>query len=98
MSTTTNVISFNVTSKTVNGAQVYQAVATIPGLAPTVVEKIEGGNTFSTRSSVTSACNNRAALFGMKPLIKYSVAATTTTSSAIRSSKNTVQKTRSTAR
>jgi hypothetical protein len=37
-------------------------------------------------------------LFGMKPLIKYSVAATTTTSSATRSSKNTVQKTRSTAR
>lgn len=65
-------LRFDVTSRTQNGNTVYEAVARIPGFKPASVQKIENGCTvFSTRSSVTAACKNRASSLGMTPLIRY---------------------------
>jgi hypothetical protein len=72
-------IRFEITSRNVNNSTVYEAVATIPGFGPAPVEKIEGGTTFSTRSAVTYACNNRAASLGLTPVINYTESAATTT-------------------
>lgn len=67
-----NPLRFDVTAKTVNGNTYYEAVANIPGFSNASVTKIEDGtNRFSTRSAITSACNNRASSLGMTAVIRY---------------------------
>jgi hypothetical protein len=67
-----NPLRFDVTTKTVNGNTFYEAVANIPGFSNANVTKIEDGtNRFSTRSAITSACNNRASSLGMTAVIRY---------------------------
>jgi hypothetical protein len=81
-------IRFDITSRTLAGSLVYEATALIPGFAPVPVSKIENGSTqFTTRSSVTTTCNNRAISLGLKPLLRFSNTSTATTSTSNVSSK-----------
>lgn len=80
---TTQQLRFDVTSRTQSGNTVYEAVARIPGFKPASVQKIENGCTlFSTRSSVTAACKNRASSLGMTPVIRYAATTASTTSTS----------------
>jgi hypothetical protein len=73
-------IRFDITSRTQAGSLVYEATALIPGFSPVPVSKIENGSTqFTTRSSVTAACNNRAISLGLKPTIRFSTTDATST-------------------
>jgi hypothetical protein len=76
-------IRFDITSRTLAGNLVYEATASIPGFAPVPVSKIENGSTqFTTRSSITSTCNNRATSLGLKPVLRFSNTVATCTSGA----------------
>lgn len=94
-------LRFDVTTRTLSGNTVYEAVALIPGFAPVAVEKIEGGTQFSTRSAVTLTCQNRATALGMTPVIRYRtpvVAPAKVTTSATNSAKGVSRKKRVAAR
>ncbi len=91
-------IRFEITSRSLNNAVVYEAVAVIPGFGPAPVEKIEGGTQFSTRSAVTFACNNRAASLGLTPVINYTESTTGTANTATTTTTNRKTVTRGAAR
>ena len=86
-------LRFEITSRSINNTMVYEAVAIIPGFGPAPVEKIEGGNQFSTKSAVTYACNNRAASLGLTPVISYTEGTTETTTTKTTASRKTVART-----
>lgn len=79
----TDVIRFTVTSRTVAGSTVYQAVGNIgPGWGPVAVQRVDGKVTFPNRSAIVKAINRRSAALGLRPEIKYVRNQTTQTTNA----------------
>lgn len=67
-----DVIRFTVTTRTVNGSTVYQAVGNIgSGWGPATVKRVDGKLTFPNRRAIVKAINRRASALGMRPEIKY---------------------------
>ena len=76
----TDVIRFTVTTRTVNGTTVYQAVGNIgSGWGPASVKRVDGKLTFPNRRAIVKAIKRRAEALNMRPEIKYVRASTTTT-------------------
>jgi hypothetical protein len=85
----TDVIRFTVTTKTVNGSTVYQAVGTIgSGWGPASVKRVDGKATFPNRRAIVKAINRRASALGMRPEIKYVRATEKTASSKSTAGRN----------
>lgn len=65
-------LAFTVTSRTVNGATVYQAVANLgPGFGPTSVRRVDGSVNFPNRRAIVKAINRRAEALNLTPSIRY---------------------------
>lgn len=65
-------IAFTVTSRTVNGSTVYQAVANLgPGFGPASVRRVDGSVNFPNRRAIVKAINRRAEALNLTPTIRY---------------------------
>lgn len=73
-----NAIRFKVTTKLKDNSEVYEATANIPGFQPTKVVRTDGSTVFTTRSSLTKACRDRAAQYKRTPVFDYGTISTTT--------------------
>lgn len=68
----TDVIRFTVTTRTLNGNTVYQAIGNIgSGWGPAAVQRVDGKVTFPNRRAIVKAIKRRAEALNMRPEIKY---------------------------
>ena len=66
-----NAIRFKISTKVQNSNEIYEAVAEIPGFRPTKVTRTDGSTIFTTKSSLTKACKDRAATFKRTPVFDF---------------------------
>lgn len=74
----TNSIRFRVTTKLQANIEIYEAVAEIPGFKPTKVTRQDGNTAFTTRSSLTKACRDRATSLKRVPIFDFGNLSTAT--------------------
>ena len=68
---TPNAIRFKVSTKLQQNSEIYEAVAEIPGFRPTKVARNDGSTVFTTKSSLTKACRDRAAVLKRTPVFDF---------------------------
>jgi len=68
---TPNAIRFKVSTKLQQNSEIYEAVAEIPGFRPTKVARNDGSTVFTTKSSLTKACRDRAAVLKRTPIFDF---------------------------
>lgn len=72
-----NSIRFKISVRQNNSADAYEAVAEISGFKPTKVTRQDGTTVFTTRSSITKVCRDRAAALRLTPVFDFGTLSTT---------------------